>query len=61
MMITDSSESKFYRVGDLVDGQDITHGAWFEGEIVRIVKNPQTSNLKPEEDDGLLYLVKFKM
>lgn len=71
----DSSDSKYYRVGDLVDGQDITHGAWFEGEIVRIVKNPESTNTKAGQssqttsnnnlenlkDDGLLYLVKFKV
>ncbi|KAL1439622.1 hypothetical protein MTO96_031882 [Rhipicephalus appendiculatus] len=38
-----STKSQYYKVGDLVDAQDSTNGAWFEAKIVKITQAAKAS------------------
>lgn len=50
----DVVESKYYKVGDLIEAIDDLHGAWFEGKIVGIVRNTEdvTDSISELADDG---------
>ncbi|XP_073950182.1 E3 ubiquitin-protein ligase UHRF1-like isoform X2 [Choristoneura fumiferana] len=52
------ADSPLYAIGDIIDMRDREQGAWFEGKIVRIVRDPkapmqtktETSNTKPSTE-----------
>ncbi|XP_013184973.1 E3 ubiquitin-protein ligase UHRF1 [Amyelois transitella] len=45
------AESSLYAVGDLVDMRDMEQGAWFEGKIVRIVRDPKAPSTEMGEEN----------
>lgn len=45
-----SVQSLYYKVGDLVDAQDSTNGAWFEAKVVKITQEGCTST--PPDSGG---------
>ncbi|KAG8184485.1 hypothetical protein JTE90_002332 [Oedothorax gibbosus] len=72
---TSKNISQYFKVGDLVDGKDLTYGAWFEAKIIEIreantvdkpVLNSEQSNScsingdSKLEGDDLIYRIVFE-
>ncbi|XP_011568402.3 E3 ubiquitin-protein ligase UHRF1 [Plutella xylostella] len=49
-IIYEDAQSRLYSIGDLIDMKDREQGAWFEGKIVRIVKDPSYIPPEPIEE-----------
>lgn len=48
-------ESQYYKVGDLVDAQDVVYGAWFEGKVVNITRAEDAASAQsngPTQENG---------
>lgn len=43
------AESKYYKVGDLVDVRLLDSGAWFEGVVDKILKKDDVGQIEEEE------------
>lgn len=50
------AESKYYKVGDLVDVRTLDSGAWFEGVVDQILKKEDDEG--EVEEDKLVFRIK---
>ncbi|CAJ1060810.1 hypothetical protein L3Q82_025664 [Xyrichtys novacula] len=53
----------FYKINELVDARDLNMGAWFEAQIVNVTKTAKTpieETTKAEEEEEILYHVKYE-
>lgn len=53
----------FSKINELVDARDLNMGAWFEAQIVNVtktVKTPIEEGAKAEEQEEILYHVKYE-
>ncbi|XP_061681405.1 E3 ubiquitin-protein ligase UHRF1 isoform X1 [Syngnathoides biaculeatus] len=48
-----------YKVNEIVDARDFNMGAWFEAQIVNITKNPKFPKETMDDEEEILYHVKY--
>ncbi|XP_004632820.1 E3 ubiquitin-protein ligase UHRF1 [Octodon degus] len=62
----DETEQGFYKVNEYVDARDTNMGAWFEAQVVRVLRKvpsadnePCSSTTSPTPEDDVIYRVKY--
>ncbi|XP_025095806.1 E3 ubiquitin-protein ligase UHRF1-like isoform X2 [Pomacea canaliculata] len=53
-------QGSLYKVGDIIDARDVTMGAWFEAEILEVVKEESETSNSQNQTDGFIYKIQFE-